>query len=318
VRQIVQEVRGHFKSAETDSSIAMGRRPYRTWIKLAYRVGHVLWREYGWKWLSLPLPAGGHYSGSYVRKSKRSVMGESILAVCCVQDLLQHELIDQTLALIERLGSSIAVDRRQPCCGAIFERLIHGGEESIAHPRDQQKARSMQEKSREAFKEWMSSKTYFLSKGCQCFVERNSQTAGDLYGWIESIMMEQQVAFRLPHPREVYYQPYCGLSGQYSKDPVRRVLSRVENLILRDIPYPSSCCGGYCGEFLLHPMQSEQIAKTKLCGLPEGATIIVTSSDCWGQFKMHSGEGNYEVLHPVQILAEAQLFNNREYSATGR
>lgn len=302
VRQIVQEVRGQFNTAAPE-----GHQHYQKWIKLAYRVGKFLWREYGWRWFSQPIPLGSQYSGSYIKKCKQPIDGEPILAVCCVQDLLQHEVIEQTLLFMERLGCSTSIDYKQPCCGAIFERLIHGGKETIAYPQERKKACSMQTKALEAFKSWMPSNVFFLSRGCQTFIERQFGGVHDLYARIESILDEQGLTLRLPYLREVYYQPYCGSFGHFEKDPIRHLLCRIGNLILRDIPYPSSCCGGYCGEFLLHPLQSEVLAKPKLSTLPEKATIIVTSPDCWGQFSLHSQERDFTMLYPIQILAEAEI-----------
>ena len=285
---------------------------YHSWITLAYRVGRLWWRQYGEKWLSMP---GGIFSGkgSFVKKYKKSLNLQPVLAFCCVQDLYQHEVIDQTLAFMERLGSPLGIDKKQPCCGAIFERLVHGGEEAVAYPKVQQRAINCQEKTLNSFLQWLYPETYFLSKGCQCFISKHHSIALeapaplDLYVYIESILKQRGQRLYFPQPLEVYYQPYCGQSGHRAEDPVWRLLRGIEGLKFRYVSHPLACCGGYCGETLLHPERARTLASQKLTALPEGAVVLVTSPDCWGLFNTHQLQLNLNLLYPIQLMAQAKI-----------
>ncbi len=301
VRQIVQELRRELKASP---SSAMEQSQYRRWIALAQRIGNRWWRSYGARWLTIPFVTYQN-KGSFIKKCKSKQKGQPVLAICCVQDLFQHDVIEQTLAFVQRLGYSLEVDYKQPCCGAIFERLVHGGEEGICYPKEQQKATALQRKTLQAFLKWMPSQTYFLSMGCQCFVNRHCQAdVLDVYQWIETLLDEQQLRLCLP-PQEVYYQPYCGSKKGWQEDPIWRLLQRIEGLIVRPISQPHACCGGYGGEVLLHPEHALALSRHKISNLPKQATLIVASPDCWSLFHQDTAHLQLKISYPIQLLAQA-------------
>jgi glycolate oxidase iron-sulfur subunit len=305
VRQLVQELRGLVLNESSPSS--MEKSQYKRWITLAYRIGHQLWRRYLGKSLKIP-SIDIESQGSFTHKSKRPIIGQPVLAVCCMQDLFQHEMLDQTLVFMQRLGCSLAVDKKQPCCGAIFERLIHGGEETVRYSQEQQKAVTMQHKTLNSFLKWLPSQVFFLAKGCQCFVSKHTSRALDLYAWIETLLNQQKLTLYFPECREVYYQPYCSSQERWG-DPIWRLLHQMEGLIVRDVPNPMACCGGYCGEILLHPQHAQILSENKIAALPEGSTIIVASPDCWGLFKRYQGNKNLTILYPIQLIAKGLIKN---------
>lgn len=301
VRQTVQEIRRNLK---TVSSSMMERHQYRRWIQLASRLANRWWRRWGGKWLNF-FSLSYKNQGSFSKKTHPLLHNQPVLAVCCVQDLFQHEVIEQTLQFMQGIGYSLQIDSRQPCCGALFERLVHGGEESVCYGKEQQKATILQQKALNAFLRWQPKETYFLAQGCQSFIRKYSPIL-DLYEWIEKILFQQQLTLYFSSPREVYYQRYCSLR-QRQKDPIRRILQAIEGLTLRDISNPHTCCGGYCGEAILHPQQSKMIAEQKVSQLPEQATLIVTSPDCWGLFNQSIGDRQLSTLYPIQLLAQASV-----------
>ncbi len=310
VRDIVQDLRAQLPSANCQT--VMKSTQYRSWITSAYRVGRLWWRQYGGKWLSR-LGGISPGKGSLVKKYKKPMQLQPVLAFCCIQDFYQHEVIAQTLAFMERLGSPLGIDKQQPCCGAIFERLVHGGEEAVAYPRVQQRAINCQEKTLKSFLRWLSSETFFLSKGCECFISKhlpfafNAQASLDLYVYIESILKQRGQRLYFSQPLEVYYQPYCSQTGQREEDPIWRLLRGIEGLKFRYVSHPQACCGGYCGETFLHPERVQTLASQKLSDLPRGATVLVTSPDCWGLFNTHQLQLNLNLLYPIQLLAQAEI-----------
>ena len=299
VRQIVQDLRRELQAV---SSSTMDRNQYGRWIVLAKRMGNRWWRYYGAKWLK-------HSQGSFTKNRKRPQAGQLVLVICCIQDLFQHEIIEQTFFFTERLGFSFEVDRKQPCCGAIFERLVHGGEESICYPQEQKKAASLQNKARTAFLNWMPSTTYFLAKGCQSYISKHAQ-ALDIYTWIETILDHQKLTLYFSEPQEVYYQPYCG-SEKGDQDTILRLLQRIQGLTVREILNPQACCGGYCGEMLLHPQSAQTCASSKIADLPDGAILVITSPDCWNLFKSNGVNRNLTICYPIQLLMRCANFPSK-------
>lgn len=302
VRQIVQELR---RDLQVSPSSIMEQAQYQQWLTLAQRISNIYWRRYGVKWLTAPFP-NFKSLGSFSKKYKRPQPGQPVLAICCVQDLFQHDVIEQTLAFARRLGCSLAIDRQQPCCGAIFERLAQGGGETICYPEKQRKAVSLQNKRRTAFLNWMPPQTYFLSRGCQCFVSKHHRNSSDLYAWFEAILDKQQLKLSLPQPQSIYYQPYCGLQ-KGMQDSILRLLKRIQGLAVLEVSSPQSCCGGYCGEVFLHPTHAQTLAWQKISHLPDHATLVVTSPDCWSLFKNHSVSQNLTICYPTHLLSQALI-----------
>jgi len=300
VRQVVQELR---RELQLSSSSAIEPAQYQQWITLAQRMSNIWWRRYGAKWLKIPF-LDFRSTGSFAKKCKHPQAGQPVLAVCCVQDLFQHDAIEQALAFVHRLGYSLEVDRNQPCCGAIFERLVQGGEETICYPEKQRKAASLQHKAHHAFLRWMPSQTYFLSRGCQCFISKQKACAGDFYAWIEELLHQQKLTLYFPQQRVVYYQAYCQ-SQKGREDSIWRLLQRIQGLIVQEVPHPQTCCGGYCGEIFLHSKHAQNLVEKKILSLPRHATLVVTSPDCWGLFKSHPANEHLIICYPIQILMEA-------------
>lgn len=307
VREIVQDIRRELKLF---SPIAIKSSSYQQWITLAYRISSRWWRRYGARWLTIPsLPFRS--AGNYAVHSKRIEKDQPVLISCCIQNLFQHDVIEQTLAFMRRLDETLQVDRTQPCCGAIFNRLVKGGEESVCYPKKQKKAARLQIKARRDFFKWLPPQSYFLSRGCQCVDSDINTEKFDLYAWIEKLLIRKEIFLRFPQPRTIYYQPYCkSLKGK--EDSIWRLLRRIDGLTVREIAYPQACCGGYCGETLLHPERAQKMAVQKLEYLPSSATLVVTSPDCWGLFKSFAADQNLNICYPIHILMEADcLMKNK-------
>lgn len=307
VRQLVQDIRRELTPSPPSS---IEQLHYKKWIKLAYRIGNNLWRQYGGKWMTIPSLNCESYRNlvSYTKKCQRPLVEQQqpVLAVCCLQDLFQHDVIEQTLTFMQRLGHPLAVDKKQPCCGAIFERLIHGGKEAIHYPKEHEKAVVLQNRTLNSFLKWIPSQTYFLAKGCECFINKNTSKTSDLYALIEKILDQNQWTLYFSKLQTIYYQPYCN-TDLNQKDSIWRLLQRVEGLKVRYVSNPLACCGGYCGETLLHPEEAQELARQKILNFPENSTVIITSPDCFALFKKFQADKNLTILYPIQILAKAWL-----------
>lgn len=301
VRQIVQDIRRELKIFTPD---VMESSTYRQWITLACRISSSWWRRYGAKWLTIPtLPYKS--PGSYSKGCQRIKMDQPVLITCCMQDLFQHDTIEQTILFLQRLGETLQVDCTQPCCGAIFNRLVDGGEESVCHLKEQKNVARKQMHTKKDFLKWMPARSYFLARGCQCANSEINPEQFDLYALIENLLAQKEITLHFPLPRTIYYQPYCkSLKGE--GDSIWRLLRQIEGLTVREVDHSQACCGGYCGESLLHPERAQKMALQKIRHLPVSATLVVTSPDCWGLFKSFATDQDLNVCYPIQILMEAQ------------
>lgn len=281
VRNLVQELR---------VTLNPDRQPdikFKQWIKLAWRIGSWRWRAYGWKWLKGVPKSAGSYLG---KKNNKPDGLEITLSVGCVQDLYHHELIDLAIEFLHKLGVQVHLKKRQPCCGAIFKRLTHFEE-----------AEKRQEKRKNQFERVMQGNVCFLSQNCQQFMANSNSRLMviDLYQFILQRLMEKNIQLAFETPCEVYYQPYCSQKG---KDFAWTLLNQMDGLKIKTIWPEKSCCGGCGGESFLNPEHASGIRENRLKNLPDGAVMVVTSFDCWMQYKQ-----SVQVLYPIQLLVKSQF-----------
>lgn len=258
IRSLVQEIRRD-----------MGKvvlQPDRKWSKAAKRMGFRLWRHFMTK------------PGSFLHRWKKRE-GNITLVVGCVQDVYQHELIACAIHVLEKLGCKPTVDRNQPCCGAISNRILDKHEPESC------------------FLKWLPKNAYFLSRGC-C---EQVNGAKDICELILEIIDQKNIELVLPTSMVVYYQPYCREKKPVENDWGYLLLKKIKNLTVHLIPFPEACCGGYCGETLLNPDNAKTWIYPKTKNLPHNATVIVTSPDCHYQFATHTQ--GMTIFHPVQIVS---------------
>ncbi len=262
-------------------------RECKKWIRLAWRIGSWRWRVYGWRWLK-GLPKS---KGSYIYTNSNHYTADITLAVGCIQDLTHHELIEQTIHFLNRLDIQVALEKRQPCCGAIFERLAHF-----------EQTKEYQNKRKSQFNHWMPTPVCFLSQNCQQFISRDSANHGrmiDLYRLIMQKLEEKNIRLALKTPVEVYYQPYCAQKGV---DFAWTLLNQIGGLKIKTLWPVKSCCGGCGGEALLNPQHASELRESKFKHLPNDAVMVVSSFDCWMQCKQ-----TMQVLYPIQLLVNSEM-----------
>jgi glycolate oxidase iron-sulfur subunit len=281
IRGIVQHIRIVLNPDQKMS------RSEQQWIKLAWRIGSRRWRTYGSRWLKDLLVSSGSYLYRYSKK-EFFFLQPLKLVVSCIQDLCQHELIQQTIELLNKLGVQVCLDRRQPCCGAVFERLVQ-----------YDRVQKYQEKRVRDFNHWMPEQVCFLAKNCQQFALKHCQEKQkivDLYELIFSRLNALKIKLSLDQPLTAYYQQPCHQEGV---DYAWKLLNQIDGLSLKTLWPAKSCCGGYAGEALLNPAQAAVLREAKLRSLPDNSILVVSSHDCWLQFKQQK---NLQLLYPTQLL----------------
>ncbi len=119
-------------------------------------------------------------------------------------------------------------------------------------------------------------------------------------------------ALALPTQMVVTYQGSCHLThAQGVTEAPLALLQQVENLTLVPMQNASGCCGSAGIYNLEHPQLAEAIAQEKVDAiLATGADVVVVGNPgCLIQLKaslaVYAPTAKIEVLHPIQLLAEA-------------
>lgn len=294
MRQTVQELRTFL---QTDLALF-----HPSWLKLVYRVGSAWWRSYGLWWLAYQHPIFKRSSGRFKKITQLKKNHSITLVISCLQDLFEHEIIEQAISFIQKLGYSVCLDRNQPCCGAFLEKLAQTGNVQANH---------LMQKRAKAFQAWLSEDCYFLARSCQCFTERQGGKTEkkDLYSWILEQCSRQNIKLVLSNPRAVYYQPYCGQAQKGVEDSIWQLLNQIEGLTLKKVPFPTACCGGFGGESFYKALDCKN---SKWQAVPEKALIVMTSPECRHFCLMSHPDKNFDILHPIQLLCRTQAVSNGE------
>jgi glycolate oxidase iron-sulfur subunit len=299
-----------------DPETCMDQKSYAQWIQWAHRIGSLFWRSYGRRWLKYPGGPEPH-PRSFLRargQKKQRLDVQLTLVVGCLQDLFHQDVIESALKVFRALDYDVAIDRNQPCCGAIFERLVTGGKEAVLYSKERIVAERNQKKRLGVFMDWIKSPTCFLSASCCQFVKREADSARtgsgsealvDPYELILGILRDRNLTFFLETPLKVYYQSYCARS-RGELDSAYALLSRIVGLSVKKMEHSLTCCGGYCGESIWRPEESKLLFESKTRSLSEGDIVVIAGADCHMQFLRH-GAGLFTLLHPLQILSMARL-----------
>lgn len=325
IRHLVQQIRTELPTTTQVSPLS--QKSYRKWIKMAYRLGSRLFRFYAPSWIHsfFPGPLGESYLKRHGKKGKHGLKGRKgeseadlTLVIGCVQDLHLSSLIEESVNCLNRLGYQVHLSRDQPCCGALFNRLIAGGQESVCYSQEREKAADYQTKRINEFWNWTSGPFCFLSMNCQSHLTshlvhalaQENQNWKDLYELIREAVIAKNVKLVLDPPLVAYYQPYCH-RPKNKPDPVWQLLNEIEGLTLHYLKSPYACCGGYNGECVFHPESATQVLMNKVDDLPPGSTLVITSFDCQAQFLLNrSRENPFHLVYPIQLINKS-LFNRK-------
>jgi glycolate oxidase iron-sulfur subunit len=266
ILQIVQEVRQQLHPV-TLSKEAEGK------LKQRQKSSSLYWKHLIHGWLAKVK--------SFQVKKGQSILQpkQPVLALCCQQDLFEHEVIEESLTFFEKLAIPIQISRFQPCCGKQFTGSYHPLFKKTC------------QKQSHLFAKWKTPETYFLSTGC----EQMSGTKG-LYQWIEKIIQERQVTFEFTKPQTFYYQPCCD-SPKNEKGAIQRLMQQIKGLTVKPVSYANACCGG-----VKEHSQSQSFLQTQLLDLPQEMTVIVTSYECAKQWKQPIENYKIKVIYLIQLF----------------
>ncbi|GHJ49392.1 Fe-S oxidoreductase [Catellatospora sp. TT07R-123] len=159
------------------------------------------------------------------------------LFVTCLNDALFPQAGIATVAVLERLGHTVAFPPEQTCCGQLHANT------GYARP-----ARELERHTEAAF----AGHDVIVSPSGSCAAHLRAHTALPVYELSEllvDVLGVTDVGARFPH--RVTYHPTChGLRMLRLGDRPQRLLRAVSGLELIDLPEPEQCCG-FGGTFAL-------------------------------------------------------------------
>ncbi len=239
--------------------------------------------------------------------------GVAFLHVGCVMAVAFAEVHDATVRMLRRGGLSVIVPSGQGCCGAI---AIHAGEMELA--------RELAKRNIETYERSAADVYVVNAAGCGSALKEYGELFADDIEWarraasfskrvrdVTEVLdgLELGAATR-PVKATVTYQEPCHLvHAQRVSGAPRRLLARIPELRLVEMPESSVCCGSAGLYNLTEPEMATRLQRRKIEAIRQtGATIVATANPgCAAQVAAGLREAGHRatVKHVVELLDEA-------------
>jgi len=239
-----------------------------------------------------------------VYPAKSPLRGEVALFLGCVARLIDMETLLSAIFVLNRLGYTVHVPRKQTCCGALYQ---HAGmiDEAAALARQ----------NGQAFSDLNIQAVISAASGCGAQLLENSAYSradgstvpvmdinqfidGQDWGGVKLASLPQKVAVHEP----------CTLRNVlHSSKHLYSLLKLIPALDVVELAGNDQCCGAAGTYFLDQPEFAQFLLDDKLRAIElSGADYLVTANvGCALHIAngLMKKRGNFEVLHPVTLLA---------------
>jgi glycolate oxidase iron-sulfur subunit len=233
------------------------------------------------------------------------------LLVGCVQQVLAPGINRATLRVLARSGCEIVVPEGQGCCGAL---MMHQGDDETARdqarvnlrafPKDVDAIVTNAAGCGSGMKEYgLLFKDMSDEEEARAFAEKVRDVSELL------VELDPEVP-SLPRPVTLAYHDACHLAhAQGIVEAPRRILQRIGNLTIVDVPEGELCCGSAGTYNIEQPSLADEIGRRKAENiLKTGAEGVVAGNiGCMVQIRIHLAKLNnpIPVLHTIEIVDRA-------------
>ncbi|NGX15896.1 (Fe-S)-binding protein [Wenzhouxiangella sp. XN24] len=233
---------------------------------------------------------------------KPAPLGEALLFAGCVSGAVDGRSLDDTRHLLETAGWQVCRPPRQGCCGAID---LHAGYPEIAT--------GLAERNLAAFPG--DGPVVACASGCAATLLDYARLAGEPGARFArrirdpaELLADAPLEFgRGQYRSVVLHVPCTQRNVTRSSDATRRLLARIPDLAVRELP--AGCCGAAGAHFLSHPRQADALLEAALARLardpPEA--LVTSNIGC----AMHFAAGlkriglDIPVMHPASLARDA-------------
>lgn len=222
------------------------------------------------------------------------------LFVGCTGDWLDADALFAAIGILTRLGVAVSIPPQQGCCGALY---WHAGERAAAVP--------LLENNRKSF-DGADTLIAFAS-GCGDFLAEHGQLQAkvmDINAFLAAQAWPEQARLN-PLPVHVALHTPCSLNKRWS-DPAApaKLLGKIPELRLTELPAQPGCCGAAGTYVLSHPAWAQRLRDELLDYLQNKPPDYLASSNigCANHLRAGlaaQGLAAIQVIHPIQLLARS-------------
>lgn len=222
------------------------------------------------------------------------------LFVGCTGNWLDADALFAAIGVLTRLGIAVSIPPQQSCCGALH---WHAGERSAAEP--------LLENNRKSFHG--ADTLIAFASGCGDFLAEHGQLqakAMDINAFLATLAWPEQARLN-PLPVQVALHTPCSLNKRWS-DPAApaKLLGRIPELRLTELPAQPGCCGAAGTYALSHPNWAQHLRDELLDSLRDKQPDYLASCNigCANHLRAGlaaRGLATTAVVHPIQLLARS-------------
>lgn len=293
--------------------------PYRRRLRVLFALGDLARRLRLWSFFArriggselLPAARAALPGGSFFPASGTERQRVGLLTGCVAGELF-GDVNAAAVRVLTRNGVAVVVPPQQGCCGALH---LHSGERAAAQ--------ALTRRVIDAFPAELDA-VVVTAAGCGSALKEYGELLADDPHYAEAA---HRLAARIrdvtevldaigaapPSPgpsRRVTYHDACHLAhAQGVREAPRRLLSRVPNLELVELPESDVCCGSAGSYNLTEPAMARRLRERKVDHiLATGADVVaVANPGCALQIRagLQARGAKVRVAHPVELLDES-------------
>lgn len=326
--QIIEEARAYVQRtaprpwpARLRRQLVLATFPYRRRVRVLLRLGDLARAVGAWRlvtrWVDgaelLPAARGTLPDGAFFPARDREQLRVGLLAGCVGGELFGG-VNAAAVRLLTRSGAAVVIPPGQGCCGALH---LHSG--------DPDAARALARRVIDAFPAELDA-IVVTAAGCgstlkeygdllaedPAYAQRARRFAERVRDVTELLDAIGAAPPAHAPPRRVTYHDACHLAhAQGIREAPRRLLARVPNLELIELPESDVCCGSAGSYNLTEPAMARRLRERKVDHiLATGADCVVAANPgCALQIQagLAARGSAVRVVHPVELLEEEGL-----------
>ena len=233
----------------------------------------------------------------------------------CVQDIAFSDINRDTVDVLLANNCEVVTPRNQSCCGSLHS---HNGEIELA--------KELARKAIDSFDLDTLDAIISNAGGCGSHLRHYGRLLSDdlqyakralqwdaklkdIHEWLMSIEVREPGP--LIEAAEITYHPSCHLyHGQKVVKQPTQLLSKIPNVTLKILKEADWCCGSAGVYNITQPEQAKLLQDRKVENIKATGCKIVATSNPGCHLQIQNGlSSDYQVRHPISILAEA--YRNR-------
>ncbi len=242
-----------------------------------------------------------HYPVSHAR-------GTVALFTGCVADRFDRDTLQAAIKVLNAIGYQVLVPEQQGCCGAIHY-----------HNAQQETAKQLMQHNLTVFQALDIDAIVYCATGCgsqlqdyQRILEAEDQSQvlfqDKLFEVTEFVEQNwlQSIKLKPCAEKAVVHEPCSQRNGLKNQQAIYRLLNRIPQLQLSELPDNHLCCGAGGSYMLTHPENAEALAALKWQHIEAMTPDYLVSSNigCALHLAANTPQNtSLEIIHPIKLLA---------------